>query len=182
MAHDDASKSGTGQRLVNEEAVFYRGAYRVESPGDGVFLVRADDPHRAAEILFEDFLNYAEVDEAIERCTVTPVHDVEVPGLRELTIYPDTDDNLYTYEGEYTHHASYEVRGSKANVVGHSGSSEFDAVENLLSALRRLGVAGVARVSPPHEPETISLAEWRAREGAGATDGETDDEAGGRAR
>lgn len=162
-----AEESG-GEVWVNREDESYGGAYRVRAP-EGVFLVRADGPYRAAEILVEDFLGDSIVDEAIERCTVEPAHDVEAPGLRTIYVWPGRTEP--ESDSEYRYEATYYGFAPRINIVGFGDDSERAAVEILVAALAELGVTGSVRVvRPPAPGESVPLAEWRARGGHG--DGE----------
>lgn len=156
------TESNNPERWVNREDEDYGGAYRVEGPyGEGVFLVRADSRYRAAEILVEDHLELSIVDEAVEKCHVTPAHDAEAPGLRNIDVYPERRE--YRTDGEYEYWANWDGPAYCAGVVGYSDDGEREAVENLLGGLRALGVAGSVRICPPFEPEPVPLSEWRAR-------------------
>ena len=156
-----ATENGV-ERWINRGDECCGGAFRVESPGDGVFLVRADGPYRAAETLVEDFLGYSVVDEAIERCRVRPAHDVAAPGLRNIDVHPRRCEPHG--DGEFSYEASYDGAAFRASIVGYGDGSEREAVENLVGALAELGVAGSVRVCRPFEAEPVPLAEWRARD------------------
>lgn len=153
------------EQWINEEETSYGGAYRVEVPGGAVFLVRADGTRQAAQMAVEE-LGYAVVDEAVERCHVWPAHDVVAPGLGEIEVYPRWRESCG--DGEYPYEASYDGPSFRASLVGYSGDSEHEAVENLVAALVALGVAGSVRVVPEFEPEPVLLSEWRTREDAGS--------------
>lgn len=56
-----------GERWVNREEAGYDNLYRVEVPGDGTLLVRADSERQAREAAVES-LGYAAVDEISETC------------------------------------------------------------------------------------------------------------------
>ena len=143
---------------------FYEHVYRVVVPDEGKFLVRADDERRAAGYVVEE-LNYCVVDEMVERCEVTPTLDVAAPGLKNIDVYPVWREGTSAAagDGDYAYEAGWYGPVFRAGIVGFSDDSEYEAVENLISALLRLGISGYVRVADPSEPEPIALAQWRAR-------------------
>ena len=145
-------------RWINREDEGFDYVYRVEVPGEGGFLVRANEAHRATERAVEE-LGYGVVDELVERCEVTPAHDVvDVPGLRVIDVYTRWQD---AGDGEYE--AGWYGPAFRAGVIGFSDDSAHEAVENLVVALAGMGVAGHVRVVTPFEPEPIPLGDWRRR-------------------
>ena len=165
------AEKNAGEVWVNREDESHGGAFRVESPGEGVFLVRADGPYRAAETLVEDFLGYSIVDEAVERCRVAPAYDVEAPGLRNIYVWPGRTEPAM--DSEYRYEATHYGAAPRTKIVGFSDDSERAAVETLVASLAEFGVTGSVRVvCPPVVTEPVPLAQWRARE-------DREDDAGG---
>lgn len=67
--------------------------YLVELPGDGKYLVRADDERRAAEFVVEE-LGYVTVDEIAERCWVERAGRCPGTAAGKLIARGDFDDPL----------------------------------------------------------------------------------------